>query len=379
MAENGSTSTTIPSQDLRSNELNPVVEACTKAVDDYRNGTISKTEALFIIAEQLRGNTEADEDSSSDAALQSYINMLREIDRLRGRGGGSSDGGGDAAGSDNSVSGDASVTERPAKRGRVDSNQYAWAADEFILEPRLRPEVQRTLDLIRVYGEDVTQARRDLAATASAPEFPDSEWSNVLLGRAVDLDHVFAGQYTSAIDDKISEKIGDLELRYKPPVPAKRIRSFGDWVFAWGRATSAIAFAFPHRRAELVSYGEHIIALFGALAEPLHGRVLDYDRAVRKRVGSARRFLLTDFGDFADLKIQYLDSGGANVFKAESTGSSSGGPRVNSRRQKEACRNWNRGECHYKASECRYRHVCSFCSAEGHSRPQCHKAQKRSA
>ncbi|KAL7279056.1 hypothetical protein ACG7TL_006891 [Trametes sanguinea] len=200
--------------------------------------------------------------------------------------------------------------ERPAKRTRADSSKYAWAASEFLLGTQLRPEVQRTLDLIRVYGEDVTQAKRDLAATASAPEFPDAEWTNVLLGRAIDLDHVFSGQYVTATDDKISERIGELELRYRPPVPAKKIHSFGDWVYAWNKASVAIAFAFPHRRSELATYGDHIIALFGALAEPLHTRVLEYDRAVRKRVGSARRYLLTDFADFADLKIQFIDSGG---------------------------------------------------------------------
>ncbi|KAI9064672.1 hypothetical protein FKP32DRAFT_1675453 [Trametes sanguinea] len=94
-------------------------------------------------------------------------------------------------------------------------------------------EVQRTLELIRIYGEDITQAKHNLAATVTAPEFPDSEWTNVLLGQAVNLDRVFNGQYTSTTDDKVIEKIGELELRYRPTVPAKKIRNFGDWVFAW--------------------------------------------------------------------------------------------------------------------------------------------------
>ncbi|KAJ3019101.1 hypothetical protein NUW54_g166 [Trametes sanguinea] len=334
MAGNGSSSNTVPSSELSPARSNSIVEICTKAVNDYRERKLSKAQAVFTISDQLRGTSDGEESSSRDVALQSYINMLDEIDRLRAGGaeeprtegresssgpGGRESNSGTARehehttrrshspgsdGADSESSGDSNDDERPSKRARVSPTQYAWAADEYLLEPQLRPEVQRTLDLIRVYGEDITQAKRDLAASASAPEFPDAEWTNVLLGRAVDLDHVFAGRYSTAADDKITEKFGDLELRYRAPVPAKRIRTFGDWVYAWGRATTATAFAFPHRRMELTNYKEHIIRLFGALAEPLHERVLEYDRAVRKRVGSARRFLLTDFNDFADLKIQ---------------------------------------------------------------------------
>ncbi|KAI9056377.1 hypothetical protein FKP32DRAFT_1586028 [Trametes sanguinea] len=402
MADDGS-SPTQSSQELP--QLRSV-SVCAEAVESYRAGRITKVEALSSIIEQLRGSESGGDDvDTSDSTLQSYLNQLDEVDAARGEEdvgdnererefgrqasqSGTEHGRSDAGNQRDRVrapdtqgsSGDASDSdERPTKRSRADPSKYAWAASEFLLETQLRPEVQRTLDLIRVYGEDVTQAKRDLAATASAPEFPDAEWTNVLLGRAVDLDRVFAGHYTSTADESlISERIGDLELRYRPPAPAKKIQSFGDWVYAWNRASVAIAFAFPHRRSELVEYGNHIIALFGALAEPLHPRVLEYDRAVRKRVGSARRYLLTDFADFADLKIQYIDSGGANVFAREAPTSSAAG-RGSSRRQKEACRNWNRGECPRKASECRYRHVCSFCGAEGHARPRCNKAANRSS
>ncbi|KAI1789305.1 hypothetical protein LXA43DRAFT_1062932 [Ganoderma leucocontextum] len=47
---------------------------------------------------------------------------------------------------------------------------------------------------------------------------------------------------------------------------------------------------------ELLAYGDYITRLFGALAEPAHTRIIEFDRAVRKRVGARRDLLLTDFG-----------------------------------------------------------------------------------
>ncbi|OJT12050.1 hypothetical protein TRAPUB_11402 [Trametes pubescens] len=146
------------------------------------------------------------------------------------------------------------------------------------------------------------------------------------------------------------------------PVPSKKVGNFGDWVFAWKRASLATAFAFPHRREELDAYGDFIIGLFGALAPVAHTRVLDFDRAVRKCIGSAKRFTLTDFTEFADLKIQFIDSCGANVHRSEassSSGNKSGGGRGGGNRKAETCRNYNSDiGCKALAGTCRFRHSC---------------------
>ncbi|KAI0352124.1 hypothetical protein OH77DRAFT_1498170 [Trametes cingulata] len=361
------TSQTQDSQSPRPS-ISAAVEACTEAVERYRSDGISRLEAVVSIADQLNRPEVKSGAGDVDTALRSYLNMLDEVDRERGehrsprersrtkrRG----------REPTRSPEPDESRATSPesdsprSKRAKPDQGQYAWAATEFLMEDRLRPEVRQTLDLIKVYVEDLKQAKRDLTAAASAPEFPDAEWNNILTGRAVDLDHVFAGCYTTSTEDRVTERLGDLEIKYRAPVPAKRIHNFGDWVFAWSRTTKAICFAFPHRNEELTAYGAHIVSLFGALAEPLHARVLEYAKAVRKRVGSARRFLLTNLVEFVDLKMQYIDSGGAN-------------------RDKEACRLWNRGQCPRKASECRFRHACLLCGAEGHGVGRCDQAAKRS-
>ncbi|KAJ8462359.1 hypothetical protein ONZ51_g10950 [Trametes cubensis] len=319
-----------------SNEIQRIRAECTKAVEDYSRGVIGKTQAVFVIASELVGMAAQQSGDTDPTTLQSYLGMLEDIDRARSGHERSELGEGvtNAAVREGTGAGEtltpqspqpeqesressAELEEPPTKRSRADPSQYAWAATDFLLETQLHPHIVRTLELLRNYGEDITQAKRAINSSPSAPEFPDTEWTNVLSGRAVDLDHVFTGRYTPGAEGRVSETIGDLHLSFSQPVASKRISTFGDWVFAWGRATRATTFAFPHRREELVAYGEYIGGLFGALAPAVHGRVLDFDRAVRKRVGSARNLRLTDFESFADLKIQYIDSCGANVFRTE--------------------------------------------------------------
>lgn len=384
-----------------------ILDACSKAVNDYRNDVISKTQALLAITTQLVSLEAGPSGATKDnGTIQSYLAMLDEVDRRRGPMPGSGENSGEGSGgrtegeelggrdastprsilslerSRSPASSEDSEEPRP-KRSRANPADYAWATTDFLLEARLHPLVQRTIELIRIYGKDISQARHNLSASASVPEFPESEWTNILSGRAVDLDHVFAGRYTPGTDDKTTERIGDLEFTYRTPVAAKKISGFGDWVFAWKRATVATAFAFPHRREELDAYGEQIIGLFGALTPAVHSRVLDFDRAVRKRVGTSRRFLLTDVGEFADLKLQYIDACGANVFNAEApaiAGGSGGAGRrgTGSNRKKESCRKYNseRG-CRNQAGECRFRHTCSVCGAEKHNQLECFKNPAR--
>ncbi|KAI0819140.1 hypothetical protein BC628DRAFT_1342399 [Trametes gibbosa] len=280
-----------------------VLSECSKAVDNYRDGSISKAQAIFAIASQLiAAETQVAGSVEDNTTIQSYLAMLDEVDQRRqpfpgpggnidGRSAGQAEGTEHArqnTGTPNpsrppeshsSRSPSEEVEEPPAKRTKVNPASYAWAATEFLLETQLDPHVTRTIELIRVYGEDLTQARRHINSAASAPEFPESEWINVLTGRAVDLDHVFAGRYTPGTEEKLSEQIGELEVTYRAPVPSKKVVCFGDWVYAWKRASLATTFAFPHRREELDAYGEFIIGLFGALAPAVHSRVLDFNRA----------------------------------------------------------------------------------------------------
>ncbi|KAI0829215.1 hypothetical protein BC628DRAFT_1315194, partial [Trametes gibbosa] len=345
-------------------------------------GTVSKAQAVLSISTQLV-NVESQQTGAAEdgSTIQLYLTMLHDVDWEKNLEPRDEDTGAPQSPQPSeprrSCEASLELDEHPTKRTRVNPAKYAWAATDFLLEMRLNPNVSRTLELIKLYGEDLPQAKRDVSASPSAPEFPESEWTNVLAGRAIDLDHVFMGRYTATADEKVTEHIGGLEVLFRAPVAAKKVGSFGDWVYAWKHASLATMFAFPHQQEELDAYGEFIIGLFGALVPVIHERVLDFDRAVCKRVGSAKHFSLTDFANFANLKIQYIDSCGANIYCAEVSLSSSSkgrGGRGAGNRKTEMCHNYNSNVgCKALAHTCRFRHSCLGCGADSHKRFECVK------
>ncbi|TFK78872.1 hypothetical protein K466DRAFT_592663 [Polyporus arcularius HHB13444] len=424
-----STGATVPTSSTRAAQFTTPqqLEAsreCERQVDLYGKGATTRSKAAVAIAACLyQPNLEMSERNITDA-LDSYFRMLDEIDERNeevGRGrrekrkerdvmGGASNGrrgesarkhspaprtasvapsrsdrrGRSSGTTSTTMSSDSSESESSdsspsTKRTKPDTSIYAWADDRRSLEHGLRIELRKSLRLLRAYGVDIKTAKHDLLNSVAAPEFPDAEWNNVLRGRAVDLDHVFSGQYSLGRDEKRVEKIGTVEISHKALVPSKTVLNSGDWVIAFQRTTEAISYAFPHRRPELEAYGRHILSLFGALAPTLQQRVIEYDRAVRRRTAAKRDLLLTDIDHFADLKTQYIDSGGANVCGEETKiGKSSGNNARASRRQEEPCRRWNNGVCPSQASKCRYRHVCLSCAGT-HTVTQCVKAPARQA
>ncbi len=197
-----------------------------------------------------------------------------------------------------------SEDEQSAKRKKPDPAQFAWANSNTHAEKGLRPELQKTLALLRIYSMDIKYAKSNLINSVGAPEFPDAEWNNILRGKPVDLDNVFCGQYSLQQDEKHVEKLGLVELSYRPVVPSKVVKSSGDWVIAWQHTSAALLYAFPHRKDELDGYYAHVFSLFGAILDEHHNRILDYDRTVRKRVAAKRTVLLTDTHLFHDLRTQ---------------------------------------------------------------------------
>src|SRR5271155_5788463 len=99
---------------------------------------------------------------------------------------------------------------------------------------------------------------RSLTNSPSCPEFPESEWKNIIGGKAVNLDAVLSGQLSTTNDELKVEKFGDLELSFGTVEPTKVVKNGGEWSIAWNRTVRATAFAFPHRLQELTGYGEYI-------------------------------------------------------------------------------------------------------------------------
>ena len=161
-----------------------------------------------------------------------------------------------------------------------------------------------------MYTIDPKATKCSLVDEPDCPEFLDLEWKNIISGRAVNLDAVLSGQLSTTHDDPKVEKFGDrdLEITFGAVEPTKIVKNGGDWSIAWNRTIRVTVFAFPHWIQELSSYEEYIINLFSITHPSVHSRVIAFDKAVRKRVGSVRNFELSDFEKFSHLKIAHMDS-----------------------------------------------------------------------
>jgi hypothetical protein len=156
------------------------------------------------------------------------------------------------------------------KRTRLDYDALPWNEPEgsdLSSTAALSPSLQKTHSLLENFSRDPKKARSSLLnCNKPVPQFPPSEWLNLLSGNTIDLDHVFSNVYTiSHNTGEVIELGKDLELLHGSSVPAKTVKTHGDWVIAWDCLVDATLFVFKHRKSELQAYGKHIQRYFASL------------------------------------------------------------------------------------------------------------------
>ena len=357
---------------------NAVLASCNDILKDFYSSRVSKAVALArIYTVLLDGIPDTEETGANlEEAFERYLsiienhqNHLNEAEN-RGR----------RQRSQSPVNRGIEIDDEdisPPKRAKPDETQYPWVVSDFIHGATLSPSLTTTLELLKLYAIDPKGTKRSLVNSPSCPEFPDSEWTNVLLGRAVNLDAVLSGYYSTSNNDERIEEIGEVEIRFGTVSPTKLVSSAGEWSIAWNRASRAICTAFPHRAGELAEYAEYIIGVFAATDVHFHDRVISFDKAVRRRVGSRRDLELTNFHRFADLRSTHMDSIGAAVVQRASIAAThkSGTSSARGKKLPEPCNRWNEGLCTLENTQCRRLHVCNKCLLSGHKQDKCPLSQ----
>ena len=340
MSQHGETSTsnnTRQTQDAGSVQeetyglQNEVVSKCIEIVQQFRTGEVSKPKASMLlfkaIPQQLEENTFV-------TAYGAYMGMLDNFERYRDGAARSGEQrissfantldhtAAEEPGHQTPIAGpskrahslesDSDDGEEYKKRTRLNYEALPWnetKGDETQRTTEVSPSLQKTQSLLENFSRDVKRARANLLNCGrSYPQFPQSEWLNLLAGNSIDLDHVFSNIYSITQEDRESVPIGkNLELLHGSSVPAKTVKTHGDWVIAWEALVDATLFIFKHRRLEIQSYGRHIQRYFASIPLQFHSHVINYDRAVRIRVAQRRDLELTDFTEFSDLRIQWIN------------------------------------------------------------------------
>ena len=340
---------------------------CLEIIETYRRGTrdpLSKATAVQGITSLLTSAADELSESEINDALGSYFKILEQCDKLVDIGDRNTDSGGPEIGDKPSVgskrAGSPDRVAGAAKRPKLDETEFPWTIRENLSGAGLCDDLQRTLDLLRIYAKDLKFTKTSILTAASAPQFPNSEWANIIIGAMVDLDHVVSGAFAVSSDNREVEVVGGIQFKFGATKAVKQVKTSGEWFIAWGLYTQVATFAFPHRRSELEAYGTQILSLFAATAPDSHSHVISLDKAIRVRVGKRRDLLLTDHVRFDDLRLYWLNPIGAGTVtsgvKAKSTSKGK-----SDYRSDDPCERWNKGICRSKASECKYRHICQKC------------------
>ena len=342
-----------------------VLVECNSLVEEYQKGETSKA-AVYVEIQSKLAKALGDDRARSDAAFGSFIASIEshdaEITGATKRGATFNPRERSTSPALSYADEQQSDGEPMSKKPRVDESAFAWVSSRKDKRTTLSDSLSKTLKLIDSYTVDPKATKRSLTNEPDCPEFPDSEWKNVISGRAVNLNAVLSGQLSTTNDDLKVQKFGDLEISYGVVEPTKVVKNGGEWSIAWNRTVRAIVFAFPHRLQELTSYGEYIINLFSVTHPSVHGRVISFDKAVHKRVGSVRNLELSDFEKFADLKIAHMDSIGVSVISgASKEDGGRKGRRGKNWKKDEPCNKWNEGKCNQTEEDCRRRHICNKC------------------
>jgi hypothetical protein len=375
---------------------NETIERCIQITDSFRIGERTKGEAYFALQSALAHNRY--EPAIRITALDHYIEMLDNYDQQRNaaaqRGNLTQESSLDPIAAAATATGrvpspdlilehtqgriDEEEANRQDKRPRspapdeenekpqrpkIDIKALPWVQRDEFDPPNLTTELRETLRILENISRDPKTAKASLTNSARCPEFPSSEWDNLLAGRSINLDHVFASGYNIIHEEKRSERLGEIEVIVGTSKPARTVDSHGKWVIAWEKAADAITYVFPHRCKELRNYSSYIKRLFAALPESYHSRVINFDKAVRIRCAQRRDLLLTSPEAISDLYILWIQS---PVNPTPSDRTKNFEPK-----RRDPCRRWNEGRCPNTNISCSYRHICIKCKSPGHTSADC--------
>ncbi|KAF9020513.1 hypothetical protein BDZ89DRAFT_916994, partial [Hymenopellis radicata] len=118
------------------------------------------------------------------------------------------------------------------------------------------------------HAKDIRHALRSLKHTGVAPLFPDALWKKILLDETVDFDEINSFFFST-------------KLALDPTVSTATV-----WYRCFDKYSEAVETVFPSRRRELREWRQHICDLFTVKVAEFEPRIIAYDIAARKVIGS---------------------------------------------------------------------------------------------
>ncbi|KZV78025.1 hypothetical protein EXIGLDRAFT_634642, partial [Exidia glandulosa HHB12029] len=245
----------------------------------------------------------------------------------------------------------------------------------------LPPHVRKTLELRDNYLGDLKAAVRHLRRDGRAPPFPPSLWSVILADEFLDFDKLVSKRFSRYGSDDASHDLSNgVSIKLPSAQVTRSVLDEGDWDHAYSEYRACVVHAYPHRQAELESYGSYVRSIFRSTHKLEHQRVISADAAVRAEVANNDSLSFFDTVQLRPIFDRWLSPYGAESLSsrlappdvaahtAPTTGTSVSRS-VDPRRMQMSghiCEKFNEGRCTHHF--CRHSHVCNLCGSNLHAR-----------
>ncbi|KAF8816682.1 hypothetical protein BYT27DRAFT_7076620, partial [Phlegmacium glaucopus] len=213
----------------------------------------------------------------------------------------------------------------------------------------IHPSSQETCRLLRIYHGDIAKLKFYAKIIPNSPTgIPSSQWECIFRGDSIDPNQILTSLHHTVVDEERKGRLGDAEVSFGFPEAKKHVRTASEWSTTWKRAAKAASFAFPHRRDELLDYGDYIKEEFAAKLPSSHHQIILYDIALRNEVGTGQHVLLTETHCFTRLYSAIVMPDG---IESQLTSSFTCKPNIN---KPKICNKFNSGTCKFSKVDCRY-------------------------
>ena len=239
-----------------------VAKECLKLVEDYRKGSwrsSDKAATTRDLIESLTTSTLELSEADFNDSLGMYLSMLEQHNRsINDAAGVQRDGDHKEEGSplDGRKRGIfPGAPDGSGKKQKQDDMDFLWVIREQFLDCQLDGSLTRTLKLLKAFPRDHKFTKSSIINSLQAPPFSHLEWLNIIAGTMVDLDHVISRSFAVTNDNRETESLRGMEVKFRITKPIKQVKTSGDWFIAWGIYSKAAVYVFPDRKEEFNDYG----------------------------------------------------------------------------------------------------------------------------
>jgi hypothetical protein len=120
------------------------------------------------------------------------------------------------------------------KKTKLCESRMPWSTIGPGLSAGPHPSCVATVKLLKLFNEDIKQAKFLLSVAPRVPEnIPTSQWERILKGDAVDLDQILSSLHRITPAGERKARLGEAEITFGPAEATRKVTTCTEWSTAW--------------------------------------------------------------------------------------------------------------------------------------------------